>query len=270
METNLINHLTNILQAFNYSLTPPATQFHNKPISGLTYEEYISQELSIFRKIVTEPIIKMDKHILNTLRCIMSTGLDYGVAKRILTDISGGNKILYNVLNQIRESSQTIIFEPNVNLQCIISNLCCHKKQIDSKLNETIKLLKDEWEKIRNANPVDPLLGTKQNEINLFESYKKVNYDPLEINAGIVNYTLEEIPNNGLSLEGDEKIPLCSFWRCIQDFLECKGFRKDRNDENSRVTINDIKEDIRDMEPRIMQTVPEAVTRAAAARAPDP
>ena len=44
MANNLVKHLINVIQALDYSFTPPATQFHNKPISRLTYEEYISQE----------------------------------------------------------------------------------------------------------------------------------------------------------------------------------------------------------------------------------
>ena len=92
MANNLVKHLINVIQALDYSFTPPATQFHNKPISRLTYEEYISQELSIFRKIVTESIDKLNN--LNTLRCIMSTGLDYWMAKDILNSING-DKILY-------------------------------------------------------------------------------------------------------------------------------------------------------------------------------
>jgi hypothetical protein len=67
MASKLVNHLVDIVHALESN--PPVTQFHDKPITRLTYEEYINQELSTFRNIVTEhvqPLETKETKELNT------------------------------------------------------------------------------------------------------------------------------------------------------------------------------------------------------------
>jgi len=206
--SKVVQQLVNVLQELETSITPPVIQFKDKPIFRLTHEEYINQELSMFRKIVTDEILPLESNEINTQRYLMSVGLDYQTATKYRKEIIGG-KHLSEVLEVFEDSNNTI-FGP-IKLQCMITNLCCQKKQIDIKITKKIA-------ELPGGAPGQPIF-------DLFTAYKKINYDPVEMGDAVVNIDptiwkqqLEELPNDGFV--GNK--PTCSFFRAIEDYKKVK------------------------------------------------
>tara|TARA_B100000780_G_C21062805_1_gene427254 strand:- start:261 stop:449 length:189 start_codon:yes stop_codon:yes gene_type:complete len=59
--SNVVHQMKDVLQELKTSITPQITQFKENPNVRLTYEEYINQELSMFRRIITENIKSINK-----------------------------------------------------------------------------------------------------------------------------------------------------------------------------------------------------------------
>jgi len=185
--SNVVHQLVNILQALDTSITPSVTQFHKIPIARLTHQEYINQELSMFKRIVTINKGFLKPKDINTLRCIMSIGLDYQTATDFINNVLQGNE-LYDVLLDIRKHQG-----------CPPTSLDCQKAQTNLKIDQKI-------EELKSATTQDP------DAIALLESYIKVNIDlPL-------TQPTFELPNNGFL--GDQA--KFSFVKAIKDYVYIK------------------------------------------------
>jgi len=225
--SNAVQQLVNILQALKTSISPQITQFKEYPISILTDEKYIIQELSMFRKIVYEEIKPMDIKGINTLQGIMSIGLDYETAMKVKnlhtnTDISKLYESMYKVIGEPLNGDKKK-FE-NSQLQCEINKLICQKKLVNITLSQKIQTLKMELEVLNNEDPrSQEKIDGKNNNIKLFEEYKGINNTSGMIIPEEELPMFKELPNNGFLIEDTNGNSKQSFWRCIQDWLKIKG-----------------------------------------------
>jgi hypothetical protein len=225
--SNAVQQLVNILQALKNSISPQITQFKEYPISILTDEKYIIQELSMFRKIVYEEIKPMDIKGINTLQGIMSIGLDYETAMKVKnlhtnTDISKLYESMYKVIGEPLNGDKKK-FE-NSQLQCEINKLIYQKKLVNITLSQKIQTLKMELEVLNNEDPrSQEKIDGKNNNIKLFEEYKGINNTSGMIIPEEELPMFKELPNNGFLIEDTNGNSKQSFWRCIQDWLKIKG-----------------------------------------------
>ena len=246
--SNVVQQLVNILQelqGLETNITPPVTQFKDKPIFRLTHEEYINQELSIFRKIVTPGIRTLEVNEINTQRYLMSSGLDYQTASIIREKIINNSVHLSEVLEEFEDSDNTIF--GRINLQCMITTLCCQKKQIDIKITKKIKELEEN--------------DTNQSIIELFEKYKNINYNPdVMDNANIKNYVLKELPNDGCR-DGNSNY---SFFKAIEDYKTVMNIKSNNLSyvdsnilDDDIISTNIISKEIGDIQKLIDMLIPD-------------